>query len=359
MMDTVEEAVIQTLRYASAAQADAVVDAVQRHEVRLEQLEASVRFDGPRVIRGGRMMVQRASPDLIVELDQALQLGHSKGLRQLARIAEADALSLIAGWDITPAGPMLKLYMNASDRAEAARSRVAARLGLRPFLASEAIPPHVFAFNFLKGSFETKVYWQSDTASARTVQWGEPARSIVNRFADVAAGFVLSHDLGEHGFEPRAFFIATAYAGRFRARELCRMLPGWSDALVDEELPFEPGTLRSLGVFMKKPSMWTAYFRPRVDDGERLMSLNPTVCLRLGAAEIGLFVEPAADGAPAAVRTARHALSYRIRKGAESGPAIDRVLRWAAERVARAEQDALPVAASLSAPPEPWVLVAA
>jgi flavin-dependent dehydrogenase len=354
---SVEAPVSRTLPGLSADVAAEFVHVVQLAGVHMEQLEASIRFDGARVVRGGRMMIQRAPSQLAAELSVVLGIQQAKEMGRIGQIADAEGVLSIVGWDFSTSHAIVKLYVNASDAAETVRTRLAGKLGLAALLPPNMGPPHVFGFNFHATGCETKAYWQSSGVETNVTRFGPQAVSLASQFGAVCAGSVVSFDLTPGGFEPRAFFVATRHSGGVHARALCGQLTGWSDGAVDAALPFMPGPLRSIGVSFRDPRSWTAYFRPRVNDGEQLVLLSPTVCLRNGQAEIGLFVEPVSEGGRAATRTSRHALSYRIREGAISGPAIDSVLQWATQRVEIAEREDAPLASLLTAPPAPWMLV--
>lgn len=302
-------------------------------------------------------MIQRADAALILGLGEALGIGNGERITAISLLASTDpSLSLITGWDSNPEGAALKVYVNASDAAMAVRARAASKLGLAKLLADKVPAPHIIGFNFSKTGFEVKAYVQSNDAEAAATPLGSDAVTLAREFASVSAGAVVSWDLGPTGFEPRAFFVGTTSQSD-AAWALCRELPGWNDDAVNQALPFTPGPLRSVGISLRRPS-WTAYFRAQGDTQEPLAQLSPSLCLRSGSSEIGLFVEPLESGTPAAVRTEHHVLSYRVRQGSIAGEQMDAVLRWAIDRVAQSERASIPLRSAWGTPPRPWVIVA-
>src|SRR5262249_10622174 len=137
------------------------------------------------------------------------------------------------------------------------------------------------------------------------------ASAARNEGAD--AGGVLSLDAAGVASHPRAFFVALREPPAGAMWRCVRSLPGYDWRAIEALLPFAPAAPRSLGLSLHDGT-WTLYCKPR-DSGRAPEALEPAAVFRTGAIEVGVFIE-ATEHAPRAFRrTARHAVSVRIREG--------------------------------------------
>ena len=330
----------------------ALMEAIEAASVCGEQLEASVRWAGGRGLRGGRVMIERASYSLFLEVLSVFGGAPSPRLADLALRAEREGLPLIVGWDASLGAA--KLYLNGSDASEVVRRRLWEGAGL-----CLPLVPHLLAFNVGPGAKPgCKAYLQSANAMSLAEQHGDQTARVLTSRADalgVVAGGVMCWDVDESTARPRGFFVAIRDDDARTWEGLTDLLPGWNPHEVDAALPFERGSMRSIGVGSHKAE-WTAYFKPR-GVGAHLWSLEPVACYGMPGVEVGVFVEPNDRAARARERTRRFALNCRVRRGIADEALVDRLMRWVLERVSAAEEDGDPSEATLSDPPAPWTRV--
>lgn len=330
----------------------ALMGAVGAAGVCAEQLEASVRWGGGPGLRGGRVMIERAPYSLFLRVLSVFGGAPSPRLDDLALRTEREGLPLIVGWD---AGlGVAKLYLNGSDASEVVRRRLWDGAGL-----CLPLVPHLLAFNVGRGAkLGCKAYLQSTDAVSLAEQHGDQtARVLASRAhaIGVVAGGVVCWDVDESAAQPRAFFVAIRDDDARTWERLTDLLPGWDLREVDGALPFERGSMRSIGVGSHKAE-WTAYFKPR-GVGTHLWSLEPVACYGMPGVEVGVFVEPNDRAARARERTPRFALNCRVRRGIADGALVDRLMHWVLERVSAAEEGGDLGETLFSDPPAPWIRV--
>jgi hypothetical protein len=330
---------------------DPLIATLLRLGVRPEQLEASVRHEGDGRLRGDRMMIERASRDVVEVVLASLGLGPGALGARLLGLAASAALPMIVGWDRGRA--VAKLYLNASDAARSERLALAGSLGLT--LSDELAAPHVVGVNVGAAGDEIKVYVQHEDAVALAAPLGDAARALASHVAarGLSAGGVASWDVTGTAASPRAFFVALRAGAPL---DVLAALPGWDPAAFARALPRPLASLTSVGVPVASLARWTAYGFAHPDDSR--WGLEPAACFRAASAEVGVFVAPndaSALGPRAYARTARHLLSYRVRRGAPPPERIKALMAWALGAVARAEREGSPV--TLADPPSPWECV--
>jgi hypothetical protein len=310
------------------------------------------------------MMVERVPFEVAEAAAAALGVPLPPVARQLADSAERFALSLIAGWDVRESGAdhaCIKLYLNASDASVTVRRAAGERLGLGTFTDPVLDAPAVIGLNAARdGTVEIKAYVQREDAVELARPLGAAARSLASRATAegaVACG-VASWDVSATGATPRAFFVALRdpSSARRDAWNCLQSLPRWDDNAMRATVPFATGAARSIGVSVNSDDAWTVYFKPR-SCGRAPHVLEPAGVFRTSSVEVGLFVEPNESAQRAYVRTARHALSVRLREGPEPLRAdLASLMQWAAVAVRAAERDGMPAAERIAttAPPTPW-----
>lgn len=298
----------------------------------LGQLEASVRGGGG-AVRGGRMMIERAPAEVVPLIAHALGVDVPPLAEQMIAAAKQHDVPLIVGWDAP--SRQLKVYINASDAAGSVRASIARALDWG------AGDPHLFALN-VGARIERKVYVQSADAVESARMFSREAETLVARAEGICGGAVTSFDVSDSGKKtPRAFFVAV------RGGDGEALLAGMADA-IDAALPFARGVCRSVGV--APDGHWTAYFKPR-DCGDAVWDLDPAAIYASGDAEVGIFVAP--QSVRAFVRTAHHAISYRVRCGSPSRDEVTSLMAWAIERVRACEEASTKPVLGDAAPP-PW-----
>ncbi|MBX3274216.1 MAG: hypothetical protein KF729_28375 [Sandaracinaceae bacterium] len=301
--------------HAALAGRPALAEALARAGVRYAQLEASVRagesFDRARSdrLRSDRVMIERAPPGALDAVCEALGVSRGGALEALeARIA-ALGVPRIVGWD--GGRGWVKLYANASDAPEATRA---------------ALGAHVIGVNVsCDGTIEEKRYLQR----AGVEGLGPGAARLARAAGALAAGFVESRDA--RGL--RAVFVALRPASpEALDAAFGPVLAGFSWRALAAASPFPPASPRSIGIAAGRLDAWTAYIKPRDADAPALYALEPSLHLRVGAAEVAVYLAPAGHDARAYAVVGAHAVSYRVLTGAPE-PAS---LRDAMERVVAA-----------------------
>jgi hypothetical protein len=322
--------------------------------------EASVRGGPCSVPSAGRMMIERASPDVLDAIAHALGVVLPPARVRWLELAGHEGVPIIAGWDLRSGGNerCVKLYVNASDASRGARTRLCAALASG--VAGGDDPPAVIGMNArADGVVETKLYVQFADAVRLAKGAGARARALAaaarNEGAD--AGGLLSFDAVGHVLQPRAFFVALREPPDGAGWRCVRSLPGYDPCALESLLPFAPAPPRSVGISLSDGA-WTLYCKPR-DSGRAPEALEPVAIFRLGAAEgaaeVGVFVEPAERAAHAFSRTERHAVSVRVRDGAPAPRALESLVDWFTARLRAAERDGARIATRLLAnPPAPW-----
>ncbi len=272
-------------------------------------------------IRGGRMMIERVDARTARALLELLPVPVAPALQLIAR---GDGVPLITGWDTQRPAPVSKIYLNLSDASERLRTSVATSLGLSG-------APHVIGMNTAADGVERKVYRQleawPDDAPARLNSW---ARNL--ELAGIVQSFDVDHS---NRLAPRAMFVAPC--GGQLPVDVLATLPGWNDADFAAAIPYAWGQVRSVG-FSHAGSRWVVYVKPRHHAAE-LWSLEPEVCVRCQGGELGIYLAPHDSSERAYTRTARHALSYRVREGMPTVEAVTEVMDWARRIVAHGEMD--------------------
>lgn len=314
------------------SRADAVVAALEG--VELSTLEASLRGgDGP--VRGGRMMIERMSPEALVPLLGALAVPRGPVVEQLLRQAVELGVPLIGGWDGD--ARVAKVYLNASDASESLRRR-----------AREAVSrvgpdaPHVIGVNVgADGEEEIKLYLQHRTLPAE-------APPALHRYAEgrTLAGAVSSVRVAPGTPVTKAWFVALPPD----EGDPTRALPGWSDEAAARLAPFSLGYVTQVG-WAADDSAWTIYFKP-AGVPERFGALDAELAFRCADAELGIHLEPVERAPKAYARTSRHAVSYRVRAGRPEPLRVEALMAWVVASLV-AEESGGP-APDWSSPPAPW-----
>ncbi|MEM9074893.1 MAG: hypothetical protein AAGE52_40725 [Myxococcota bacterium] len=293
----------------------------------LRSLEASIRGPEP---SGARMMVERVNRPTATRFLEAVD-------RPVPENLLAHAVPLIVGWDCAKE-PLAKVYLNLSDRAESERRNLAANLGLSG-------APHVVGVNI----GEERTVWKTYRQFAG-IPLGAPSALQAWATHVPVAGGVASYTLREGEELARAFFVAPRDDASLD--QALHQLPNFEQAA--EALPYPPGQVTSVG-FDHTGTSWTVYVKPRSYDGG-LWSVEPVVCLRRDDGELGIFLEPNSPERRAYSRSARHAISYRLRAGNPSSASVHEIMAWVLARVRQAEtQNIEPV---FDHPPGGWRVVA-
>jgi len=319
--------------------------------------EASVRGSSTGALRAGRMMIERASTAILEAIAAALDVDLPAVTKQWLDLARRERVYVIVGWDLRTGGHdrCVKVYVNASDASRETRARL--RRALLPRVGADG-EPAVLGMNVrADGVLETKAYLQS--ADAVALSRGLDARA--GRLAAAAeaegasAGGVLSYDADDGVLRPRAFFIALREPREKTGWQCVRSLPGYDEGAVEALLPFAPAPPRSVGVSLDDDA-WTLYCKPRAS-GRAPQALEPAAIFRLDGAEIGVFVEPTEHAARAFRRTARHAVSIRVRNGEPTPRELESLVDWFTAELGAAEHEGVDFRAHLANPPAPWRLV--
>lgn len=326
----------------------------------MNALEASVRYrDG--TFTGQRMMVEGV--DSLTALAILNVLGFDLLDSLIVRAADlARGLPVIGGWDAGGEELVGKFYINASDASAVRRQQLARALDLPGDVA-----PHVIGFNVRHGdededetvAIETKVYDQG--ASLDEFVGAEVPVFVVRLLGGTTpAGIVRSRIVESDGvLATKAWFVAP------RAKDVLETLARLEAFDAEQAhacLPFDPGAIKSLGG-PPDGSSWTIYFKPK-GQGASPYALDPVACFSTNAStqrgELGLYITPNEHVSQAYCRTARHALSYRVRDGQPAPGEIDTLMAWSQQLVQTHEDSALPSTAlssiDFSSPPEPWTL---
>lgn len=336
--------------------ADDVLRVMDAHGVDEDRLEASVRGTQGDV-RGGRMMLENVSPACARDILEVLWAGvpfpsadvSSAGVSSaggadavlIATVLELAAVphaKTIVGWDATPR--QSKLYLNLSDVSEEQRRDALERVwpsaaATSPAENSGKVSPHVIGLNVGLGGTTLKLYTQLLSAPSDAPQ---PLLEWASELA--IAGWVRCDELLADGSRRlRAVFAAP--------QEGAGELPFEADDVhLGRAWPYEPGCLRSVG-FDAAGTSYTAYAKPS-QHSQTVHSLDPTIVIREGEHELGLYREPA-SAEKAYSRTEQHALSYRVRAGEPSRDAVEEVMAWFSAAT-RAHE----TGGATSAPPEGW-----
>ncbi len=330
-MTTVDDALRRSLG-AWTDRTDAVVAAVKGTE--LSTLEASLRGgDGP--MRSARMMVERVSSELVESLLEALAIPRGPSVEVLLRQAAEHGLPLIGGWDAD--ARVAKVYLNASDASESVRQRARGA-----FACPGPEAPHVIGVNAgANGAEEIKFYLQHR-------QLPSEASPALRRYAAgrKLAGAVSSLRVAPGAPVTKAWFVAVTPDDA----EPTRGLPGWSDVAAAQLAPFSLGYVTQVG-WAADDSSWTIYFKP-AGVPERFGALDAELVFRCGDGELGIHLEPVARAPKAYARTARYAVSYRVRAGSPGGRVVDALMAWVVSSLAREESGG--PAPDWSSPPPPW-----
>lgn len=318
--------------------------------------EASVRGDGQGRVRAGRLMVERATPAVVQALFDVIGVPTGVLTSQWLTAADNANVPLIAGWDYGRPTPCAKLYVNASDVSADTRHRLAAEL--MPSAVARRLEPAVLGLNACAdGELELKVYVQASDAVALAEGLPNVAAALAQaaREEGADAGGVLCYDVTGDDIRPRAFFVATREGQGDKPWRFLTTLPGFDAETIAALFPFTPATPRSVGVALTG-SDWTLYCKPS-GSGRAPTALEPIAIYRSDAAEVGVFVEPNEHAARAFRRTARHAVSIRIRNGNPRPEAVEALVDWFTAQLAVAEERGSITPSPSAAPPAPWAVI--
>jgi len=315
-------------------------------------LEASVRGAAATAVSGGRMMIEGQTPTQARHLVDCLLDQVPDVAETWIGVAAGENVPLITGWDVAGARPAAKLYVNLSDASLAVRQRVGDQL-LGPQSRGWPIP-HVIGANLVADGYELKLYTQHgelpDEAHASLAEWVQSADQPL-------AGFVTSYSVGGRGggseLAPRAHFVGLRSTSLTFA-QVAEPLPGWSKAAA-LVAPFAPGPVTSLG-FATSGEPWTLYFKPRSHAGST-WGLDPALCLRCDAGEIGVYVAAPVPGQRAYANVGGYAVSYRVREGKPAVADVETVMAWVIQRVEAGKLSAPQGSSAALPPPEPWHVV--
>ncbi len=300
-------------------------------------LEASVRIDAKGVVRGGRMMLERARAATGEAIAAGLGLPWTDEARALTACCASLGLPLIVGWDVSGAAPLYKLYANASDASAAQRETLHARLGI----AGAPLRGQILGLNVGEAS-AIKLYVQRPTAAE--LPEGAPMPAALRDA--VGAAWVASFDVAGAEVTPRAIFVATLHDQERSVLEALEALSGRRWPELRPAFPFEPGPLRQLG--WSTEGSVTAYAKRR-GAAAPVHALAPMAIFRRGEVEVGLYVTPSVDTPRAFLRTAAQALTFRTRQGTPEEASLEALGRWAAARLEAEEP--------LDAPPAGWTRI--
>ena len=345
----------------AAAHADVLAVALTACARDPANYEASVRAGPGAVLSAGRMMIERASPDILATIAHALDVVLPPAAARWLEFARHEGVEIIVGWDLRGGGNQrcVKLYVNASAASRGARARLCAALA--PRIVSGGDPPAVVGMNArADGVVETKLYVQSADAVALANRVGAGARVLAAAARDESAdaGGVLSFDAADGALRPRAFFVPLREPPDGAGWRCVRSLPGYDVRTVESLLPFVPAPPRSVGISLGDGA-WTLYCKPR-DSGRAPEAVEPAATFRGGNAEVGVFVESTEHAARAFSRTSRterHAVWVRVHDGAPSPLALESLVDWFTARLRAAERDGTRIATRLANPPAPWRVV--
>lgn len=323
--------------------------------------EASVRRGRDGALSAGRMMIERASYPVVEAIAAALGVELPAAAATWYRAASDARVPMIAGWDRRgdSARRCVKVYVNASDASTDSRRQLCGVLLPDVVLRDDA--PAVIGMNACAdGTVERKLYEQAADAVQMAAGIGRQAQRLAAaaRRDGADAGAVLSLDVCAAGaLEVRAFFVALREPPDASGWPCVRTLPGYDAAAIGRMLPFAPAPPRSIGI-APTGDEWTLYCKPR-GSGRAPEALEPKAVYRCAWGEVGVFVEPN-DSAPRAFRrTARHAISVRIRRGDPPPEALEALVDWFTGEIRKVEQGDSNAGATLAIPPAPWRLVEA
>lgn len=338
--------------------AAALAGALGRYVGDVSDYEASVRGSERGALRAGRMMIERAAPEVFPAIATALDVSLCDSADEWIACAERERVPMIAGWDLRGAGRerCVKLYVNASDAGREVRARLAQTLS--PGLDGSLDPPAVLGMNVrADGITEAKLYLQSADAVAIAAPHGASARELARTASDegAAAGGIVSYDADNGTLTPRAFFVALREPRAGAHWHSVHDLPGFDPHAIEALLPFPPAAPRSVGISLASNG-WTLYFKPR-SSMRAPEALEPTAVFRAGPAEVGIFVEATEHAAKAFRRTDVHAVSIRVREGEPTPHALETLVDWFTARLRVAEKGRVHVSTQLDRPPAPWVTV--
>lgn len=323
----------------------------------MDQLEGSVRCGRDGVLSSCRVMIERCPLPAILAISEVLGTPLPPLAESLAEVARDGGTSFIGGWDLSGRVPRSKFYVNASNASERVRSRLFAALGSFAPAPSLTVgsEPHVVGLNLEPDGFELKLYVQSNHASELAAPFSPEVRAFAERFerAGISGGAVTSYDVEEGTLTPRAFFVAIRTESPAALDEAMRTARGWSLEAISKEGPFAAGPVRSVGVSLSDPRVWTAYFKPS-SVPDLPWKADPDALFRTGQWVLGVRLEPRDKVARAYAKTRDFAISYIPAEGQPPPPVlVERLLHWVVESVRRSERTGTPVA--FDRPPAPWV----
>lgn len=321
--------------------------------------EASCRRGRDGALSAQRMMIERACFVVVEEIAAALNVALPVAAATWYRAAVSDGVPIIAGWDLRGGSDRrcVKLYVNASDASRTSRSKLCR--ALLPDVPVGDDAPAVVGMNArADGVIETKVYEQAADAVHLARGAGAKAEwlAAAARGEGADAGGVLSSDAVDGTLRTRAFFVALREPPDETGWRFLQTLPGYDASAIASLLPFMPAPPRSVGI-APDDDTWTLYFKPH-GSGTAPEALEPTAVFRCGSGEVGVFVEPNERAERAFRRTARQAVSIRVREGDPPPHALESLVDWFTAAVSEAERGGVAVAANLDGPPSQWRLVA-
>lgn len=308
--------------------------------------EASLRIAPDGSVRGGRMMLERVDAELARSVAEALTVPWVGACEALVGAADTLGLPLIVGWDLGRQTPLFKLYANASDASKKVRHELVRVLG------ASIDDAHLLGVNVGEGVLEWKAYQQSRLRDdIRDAARLPSALAAVDAVAWVASYDLSSIEEPHRAPRLRALFAAPAPSAQGRVAAAIHALTGSAWETLRATFPFVPGPIRQIGW---APSGDITMYAKALGAAGAPEALSPTAVFARDELEVGLFLEGLA--APRAyARTARHALTLRVRHGQPSPRDLDLLGRWATRRVEQAEREDR--APCFDDPPTPWAHV--
>src|SRR5262249_5208961 len=124
----------------------------------------SVQGGNGNALRAGRMMIERASGEILTAIAAALDVTLPPTVPRWLDVSRQHGVPLIVGWDLRGGGTQrcVKLYVNASDASASVREQLCRALVPQCDAVATVIGMNARA----DGVVETKVYVQSADATA-------------------------------------------------------------------------------------------------------------------------------------------------------------------------------------------------
>lgn len=302
----------------------------------------SVRF-GPGGAAGRRLLLEQASPGVLVEVCRLFGRRVARALGEVAVHAARRRLAFMTGWDWSRQGPVLKAYLNAglSDAAgrRSALGELLRRLGAPPL--PEGAAPHILGVNHDGERATVKLYLEYPRLRAAARAAGPGARTLarlVERAGRAAGGELVLEARGS-GWARRAFVAGVADGELLDgddplAAPLLAQAGAAADALRGARA-CGPARLTFVSTSLGEAPAYTAYFSPALlgarppeptppEDG-----LGAQACFAAGAAKVRLIVEPARAGRRAYASAAGRDLSYHLGEARPGAGELEALMAWA------------------------------